>query len=338
MKNKSNYLLIILILLSIASSLLSYRTFLSFKQAKIFTKHFNTREFYKVDQNFIDNLIVDIPNLSATCIPTKAVKGIYLSNKENPTKKDIYNAKKLLKSSIKDNPFIKIPEAELSKIYFLEGAKDSAIYYGKIAFEGISKNPIHFAHYAAALASVGDTATIRNIYENLNWDDFLIDKLYLTAMTEVIDEDKTKKITEAVEYLSVDDDQYKVNVYILNHGRVNVFKAMDLNKKAEEFFLNNEYQNAIGAYEKAIRYNPSEPAFYENLGNLYMKTGDQIKAQKFLKKAIDSFNTKKGKSEYLFGLSKLLSGEDREGCFYLGLSHNKYKYNLALSVYKKFCN
>ena len=47
-------------------------------------------------------------------------------------------------------------------------------------------------------------------------------------MTEVMDKDNTKKITEAVEYLSVDDDQYKINVYILNHGRENVLKAIDL--------------------------------------------------------------------------------------------------------------
>ena len=68
------------------------------------------------------------------------------------------------------------------------------------------------------------------------------------------------------------------------------------------------------------------PPFYEN------------KLKSYLKKAIDSFNTKKGKSEYLFGLSKLLSGEEREGCYYLALSHNNFKYNLAYSVYQKFCN
>ena len=52
---------------------------------------------------------------------------------------EINLAKKYLKEAIKDNPYIKIPEAELSKIYFLEEKKDSAIYYGKLAFEGIKK-------------------------------------------------------------------------------------------------------------------------------------------------------------------------------------------------------
>ena len=337
MENKTKLLVVFILIISIGSIIISHRTYLSFIQARKFTLHFNTRAFEDVDQNFINDLIVDIPNLSATCIPIKAIKGIYLSGKKNPTKKDVSEAKNYLREAIKDNPFIKIPEAELSKIFFLEQQKDSAIYYGKIAFEGLKNNPIHFGHYLAGLASIGDTASIRNAYESIVFKDFFIDKLYLTAMTEVMDEDKTRKITEALEYLSTDDDQYKVNIYILNHGRKNVMQAMDLNEEAETYFLNSDFQNAAYKYEEAIKYNPSEPAFYENAGNSYMKIGDQITAQKYLKKAIDSFNTKKGKSEYLFGLSKLLNGENKEGCYYLALSHNNYKYKLAYSVYKKFC-
>ena len=113
-------------------------------------------------------------------------------------------------------------------------------------------------------------------------------------------------------------------------------KAMELNDKAETYFSNNDFENAAKTFQEAIKYNPSEPAFYENTGNSYMKIGDQIKAQKYLKKAIDSFNTKKGKSEYLYGLSKLLSGEDKGSCYYIALSHNEYKYKLAFSVYKDF--
>jgi len=335
---KDKIIIILLLFISVLSTAISYRTYLSFVQAKTFTLHFNTREFNKADQKFIDNLITDLPNLSATTIPIKAIKAFYLSYKENPTEEEINLAKKYLKEAIKDNPYIKIPESELSKIYFLQQKSDSAIYYGKIAFEGLKKNPVHFAHYIAALASVGDTATIRKSYENMDYKDFLIDKIYLTAMTEIMDQDKTKRITESVEYLSIDDDQYKVNVYILNHGRDNVFKAIEINKEAEAYFSNKDFENAAKSFEEALKYNPSEPAFYENAGNSYMKIGDQVLAQKYLKKAIDSFNTKKGKSEYLYGLSKLLSNEKREGCYYLALSHNEFKYNLAYSVYQKFCN
>ena len=338
MKNRYKIVVVFLVLLSIGSCFISYRTYISFVQATTFTLHFNTREFEKADKEFFDNLITDLPNLSPTTIPIKALKASYLSYKDNPSVEEINMAKKYLKEAIKDNPYIKIPEAELSKIYFLQQKSDSAIYYGKIAYEGLKINPVHFAHYAAALASVGDTASIRNIYENKGFDDFLVDKIYVAAMSEIIDEDKSKKITEAVEYLGIDDDGYKVNIYILNHGRDNVFKANEINKEAEAYFSNKDYENAAKLFEEALKYNPSEPAFYENAGNSYMKIGDQILAQKFLKKAIDSFNTKKGKSEYLYGLSKLLSNEKREGCYYLALSHNEFKYNLAYSVYQKFCN
>ena len=69
---------------------------------------------------------------------------------------------------------------------------------------------------------------------------------------------------------------------------------MDINKEAETQFLNKDYEKAAKNYLRALEYNPSEPAFYENAGNSYMKIGDQVLAQKYLKKAIDSFNTKKG--------------------------------------------
>ena len=148
MKNKFFLINILIVFLSLGSTFIAYRTYKSFVQARTFTLHFNTRNFQDVTQEFIDELIVDIPNISATTIPIKAVKAMYLTKKDNPSAEDLYNAKILLNNAINDNPFIKIPEAELSKIYFVEQKSDSAIYYGKIAFEGISKNPIHFAHYA----------------------------------------------------------------------------------------------------------------------------------------------------------------------------------------------
>ena len=114
--NKKFYLLV-MIIISGGSKLLcldirpTYRLF----RARTFTLHFNTRQFQDVTQEYIDQLIVNLPNISATTIPIKAIKGMYLSYKNNPSQEDIFYAKKYLKSAIDDNPFIKIPEAELSK-------------------------------------------------------------------------------------------------------------------------------------------------------------------------------------------------------------------------------
>ena len=57
--------------------------------------------------------------------------------------------------------------------------------------------------------------------------------------------------------------------------------AMELNKKAENLFIKQDYENAAKTYEEALKFNPSEPAFYENVGNSYMKMGNQKKASKY---------------------------------------------------------
>ena len=88
------------------------------------------RSTTRSEDEFINQIIVDIPNISATTIPLKAFKALYLRD----TRKDVEGSKALLKKAINDNPYIKIPETELSRIYFDEQIADSAIYYGKKAF------------------------------------------------------------------------------------------------------------------------------------------------------------------------------------------------------------
>ena len=107
--------------------------------------HFNTREFTKVDKEFIDNLNNRPTEPIGHYYSIKSSKSfILIKYKEKPTISDVTKAKSYLNRAIKDNPYIKIPEAELSKIYFMERKKDSSLYFGKIAFEGLRKNPIHF--------------------------------------------------------------------------------------------------------------------------------------------------------------------------------------------------
>ena len=55
-------------------------------------------------------------------------------------------------------------------MYFEEQNKDFLFIMAKLLLKVLK--PIHFAHYVAALASVGDTATIREIYEDLGGKTF----------------------------------------------------------------------------------------------------------------------------------------------------------------------
>ena len=298
------------------------------------TFDFNARRFNLASDKFVDDIIVDLPNISATTIPLKALKAKYLQE----TKKDLDQVKTLLKKAIKDNPYIKIPETELSRIYFDEQIADSAIYYGKKAFYGIPNNPIHFGHYVAALALKSDTLEIKKAYNHLSLkNDFLINKLYLIAMSSFIDKETSNNISDAVEYAYVNDDEYKISYYMIKHGKNDVIKAINTGIIADSLFNNKQFKAASKKYLEAIKFNPSEPAFYQNAGNSFLQISEFDYADYYLKKSIDSFNDLTGKSEYLYSLSLLEQKNKLLGCQYAKESYNKFKYKDALFLYNSFC-
>ena len=286
------------------------------------------------NDEFIDNIIVDLPNISATTLPLKALKAKYLQE----TRKDIKNAKSLLKKALNDNPYIRIAETELSRIYFDEQIKDSAIYYGKKAFYGLPNNPVHFGHYIAALALDSDTLEIKRAYDHLTLkNDFLINKLYLVAMTSFIDRETSNNLSDAIEYLNINDDEYKISYYMLKHGKRNVVKAFNIGLLADSLFENKRYQDASKKYIEAIKLNPSEPAFYQNAGNSFLQLSELKNADLYLKISIDSFNDNTGKSEYLYAISLLEQKNPKLACKYLRISYNDFKYKDALYLYNNFC-
>ena len=328
--------IISLILITASTSVfITYRTYKSFIQQAIMTYDFNNRRFNLASDEFINEIIVDIPNISATTIPLKAFKALYLRD----TRKDVEGSKALLKKAINDNPYIKIPETELSRIYFDEQIADSAIYYGKKAFYGIPKNPIHFGHYAAALSLKRDTSEIKTAYKIIDWKaNFLINKIYLIAMSDLIDKETSNNISDAIEYLNVSDDEYKISYYILQHGRANVSKAITLGLEGDHLFESKRFKEASLKYIEAIKYNPSEPAFYQNAGNSLLQISELDQADFYLKKSIDEFNDEKGKSEYLYAISQLERGEKENGCEFAKKAIQNFGNKEASFLYKNFCN
>lgn len=324
----------VLLIFSFLSIFISFKTYLSFCQQGIMTYDFNNRRFNLADDEFIENIITDLPNISATVIPLKAFKAFYLRD----TKKENDSAKSYFLKAIKDNPYIKISEAELSRMYFDESAIDSAIYYGKNAFYGLPNNPIHFGHYAAALSLKADTIEIKNAFSKITINDYLINKVYLIAMTSFIDKESNKNITEAIQYANVNDDEFKVSYYILMHGRKNVNQAIKLAKEGDSLFNKNMFNNSAKKYIEAIKYNPSEPAFYQNAGNAFLQLSDHKIADYYLLKSIDSLNDQTGKSEYLYGISLLEQKNNEKACNYINLSFKKYNYKEARYLYNRFCN
>ena len=62
----SKIIILIFLLISLVTTTVTYRTFLSFRQQSIMTFDFNARRFELATDEFIDDIITDIPNISAT--------------------------------------------------------------------------------------------------------------------------------------------------------------------------------------------------------------------------------------------------------------------------------
>ena len=81
---------------------------------------------------------LDFPSLSGPTQPIKMLVGRYYRNADS-----IDTAKRLFLDAIKDNPYIKSPQAQLAYLYLDIEEFDSAYYYAKDAFNGIPNNNVH---------------------------------------------------------------------------------------------------------------------------------------------------------------------------------------------------
>ena len=108
----------------------------------------------KADLNF--------PSLSGPTQPIKMLVGRYYRNEDS-----IDTAKKLFLDAIKDNPYIKSPQAQLAYLYLDIEEFDSAYYYAKDAFNGIPNNNVHRDIFFKTLVQRKDTLELKESFELL---------------------------------------------------------------------------------------------------------------------------------------------------------------------------
>ena len=81
-------------------------------------------------------------------------------------------AKKLFLDAIKDNPYIKSPQAQLAYLYYDIEKLDSAYYYAKDAFNSIPNNNVHRDIFFKTLVKRKDTTELKNSFKLLKELDF----------------------------------------------------------------------------------------------------------------------------------------------------------------------
>ena len=293
---------------------------------------YSLSEAIKVDLNF--------PSLSGPTQPIKMLVGRYYRNVDS-----IDTAKRLFLDAIKDNPYIKSPEAQLGYLYLDIEEFDSAYYYAKDAFNAIPNNNVHRDIFFKTLVQRKDTIELKKSFELLlereltnssHWLGYMDSRYQIVGpqdpeILELIPRFENqfpefdKRVIDGIRVIS------KSNLQDLSLGAA--FANL-----ADQYYKDGEYILAADHYEFAIERAEFEYAYYENAAISYYLADRYEKAFNYFKKVIDEFEINDGKSEFYMGILQIELDSISKGCDYLLKSSNLGFAGGSTEAYNSFCN
>ena len=294
---------------------------------------------YSMDK--VAKVNLNFPSIDGTTQPIKMLIGRYYKNIDS-----IDKAKRLFKSAIKDNPYIKSPEAQLAYLYFEEEKFDSAFFYAKDAFYTLPNNNVHRDIYFRTLVKRKDTVELKRAFEVLmsnaksnrnHWLNYFDSKIQLVdpynpEILQLIDEfekefpsyDKT--MIEGIKTVA------KSNIEDLSFGAA--FAEM-----ADKFYKEKNYKEAALHFEFALQYAKEEYPYYENAAISYYLDNQFSKASEYFDKVIYDFKSRDGKSEFYKGIMLIELDSLDKGCKFLEKAVEKnFSDSSSIDVYNNFCN
>ncbi len=293
---------------------------------------------YKLTLNELAEIDDDFPNLTETAMPIKAMKARYFYN--NGRKEE---AKKLIKLSMKDNPYIGFPENLLAQFYLMEQKMDSAHFYAKKSFERLPNNMPHYDLYMKTLVAKRDILNIHATFERVKsiaGDTKIVWLIYIRSLaqtTSLGDPFSMSKASEA--YRLFPDDETIYTLYrILTYGQQRVLNAESLYNQGVPKYESADYLAASSFFTQAFDEDPLNYSYSLNAGLAFYESKDYEKAIKYLDLTLNSKKPVEIERAYRFkALSLLYSNRRPEGCaVYLKLKNNFPK-RMYEQEFQKFC-
>ena len=304
---KKIFLFFSFIVLSI-SCYLNYKVFLSINDQSNIMYEFNA---YQLDlpTEYIKTINEDIPNITITTLPLKALKARYFMRDSI-----LDESLELLYQSRKDNPFIGFSEFELSKYHFNKKNMDSALFYSKIAFEALPKNLLLTRQHFQVLTKLKNDSLLDESFNKIKenyileqWKDYMFSKVEIGKTSR----EKLSEILLEAKGLIKEKNELKTLETIINVGIENLDNLRKIIVKAETLYSQEKFIEAANLYETASRLNPEEFSHFDNAALSYYRGNDFDQAEKLFKYTMQTFNPKSGKSEFYYGL--LLYEKDKKG-------------------------
>ena len=257
MKNQKNIIVgLIILLFCIGAHFVHYKRLKSFKQQIKLYNDLSNANYSNTPAEFYNNIQVDIPNLTATTIPLKAMKAIYIT--ANEPADSVQKAIKLLHESRKENPFLMYSEGNLAQIYFSLRQRDSAYFYARKSFNGLPKNAVHYAMLSKLFANKNEYDSIVYYYQKINSRDVSIGKIFLASMNnfyndlDLINKRLVLQITEDLKFINKTDKDLQLLADYIIYGEDLVEKALNFEEKGEKLLIQQQFKEGIELYEKAL--------------------------------------------------------------------------------------
>ena len=321
---------------------------LNFVHSKVFISYENmTYLYYDFNENQ-NNLEADIevvkeyqdtfPNINTTVIPLKIAKAnYYLQNQ------DYLKAQELIKEGQKHNPFLGLGDLLMSKIYYIKGQKDSALYYIESAYNKIPLNSGHVALYQTILDERDDKVKEDEIFERTKtlkteilWTNhfLMVVKDSSKSNNNSFTEKDKKNIKEAIDLFPGNKFFISASL-IINKGSEAAYSAIDYDKIASNHYRKKEYLEAIKNWNKASKIINAEDSYILNIALSYNQLKDYSSAVEYLK-VIENrgIKSKTGLFEFVAGYSFIGLEKLDLACKYLKES-KRLGYNPATYLLKR---
>jgi len=338
---KNNYLLLLFLAITILSHVIHHRVYNSYKQQVIIYKAVNSANYEDASSEFYNNLEVDIPNLSITSLPLKAVKAIYMQ--VNGPKDSLQKSFDLYHKSMKDNPFLMFSEGHLAQIYFQTRRLDSAYYYARKSFLGLPNNAIHFAMISKLYANKGIYDSISISFDKINTSPRVdINNVYFASMVnfmEVMEDSLKKEVIKKAQIARktfLIDKQLQLLVDYVIQGKEKIDSAVKIQEIGSKLLSENKFLEGIEVYKKALEIRKNYMPYIQTIGLALYNTGDY-------KKCIETLSILEMNgidldpiSLYVKGKSHYYIGERQTGCDILLIS-SKFGNENSTKALKTLC-
>ena len=309
------------------------KVYKSLKGQMILLQDFNSNQ-YNLPITQVDNIVPDLPNITVTTIPINSVKARYYVKAKKYDK-----AMALLERGTKDNPYLFYSEILKSQIFQEKGQIDSAKVYAKKAFFGLPNNDLHASRYLNLISITKDSSALEQAFELLtyknkkaNWKNYLI----LASTLNSSDKNLVKQRANKAISIFPNDNEIKGLYNQILIGDKAYLDSKSYANKGLEYFNKGDYQNAAVEFEKALKANPLDYAYFENAATSNYMIGNLEKAEKQIDVVINDLNPLNGKCEYIKALIYIKMGDPMGACPLLATAKDS-GFTQAEATFDQYC-